>query len=67
MKDAVTPGSDKEPGSTRLVATLGFAGLLSGLIIVSVFEANFINIRWARAFRTGSARRRATTGPSSGV
>jgi len=29
----------REPGSTRLVATLGLAGLLSGLIIVSVFEA----------------------------
>ena len=28
-----------EPGSTKLVATLGFAGLLSGLIIVSVYEA----------------------------
>lgn len=28
-----------EPGSARLVATLGLAGLLSGLIIVSVFEA----------------------------
>lgn len=29
----------REPGSIRLVATLGLAGLLSGLIIVSVFEA----------------------------
>jgi len=29
----------REPGSARLVATLGLAGLLSGLIIVSVFEA----------------------------
>jgi len=28
-----------EPSTTRLVATLGFAGLLSGLIIVTVFEA----------------------------
>lgn len=28
-----------EPSSTRLVATLGLAGLLSGLIIVSVYEA----------------------------
>lgn len=29
----------REPGSARLVATLGLAGLLSGLIIVSVFKA----------------------------
>jgi len=29
----------REPGSARLVATLGLVGLLSGLIIVSVFEA----------------------------
>ncbi|MGB5833490.1 MAG: FMN-binding protein [Thiohalocapsa sp.] len=28
-----------EPSSTRLVATLGLAGLLSGLIIVTVYEA----------------------------
>jgi electron transport complex protein RnfG len=28
-----------EPSSLRLVATLGLAGLLSGLIIVSVYEA----------------------------
>ena len=34
----------KEPGSARLVATLGFAGLLSGLIIVSVFEATLPTI-----------------------
>lgn len=33
-----------EPGSTRLVATLGIAGLLSGLIIVSVFEATLPGI-----------------------
>ena len=33
-----------EPSSTRLVATLGFAGLLSGLIIVSVFEATLPTI-----------------------
>lgn len=33
-----------EPGSTRLVATLGLAGLLSGLIIVSVFEATLPTI-----------------------
>ncbi len=31
--------SPQEPSSARLVATLGLAGLLSGLIIVSVFEA----------------------------
>lgn len=29
----------REPGSARLVVALGLAGLLSGLIIVSVFEA----------------------------
>lgn len=33
-----------EPSSTRLVATLGFAGLLSGLIIVSVYEATLPGI-----------------------
>jgi electron transport complex protein RnfG len=34
----------EEPGSARLVATLGVAGLLSGLIIVSVFEATLPTI-----------------------
>ena len=34
----------EEPGSARLVATLGLAGLLSGLIIVSVFEATLPTI-----------------------
>ena len=33
-----------EPTSARLVATLGFAGLLSGLIIVSVYEASLPTI-----------------------
>ena len=33
-----------EPTSTRLVATLGLAGLLSGLIIVSVYEATLPTI-----------------------
>lgn len=33
-----------EPGSTKLIATLGFAGLLSGLIVVSVFEATLPTI-----------------------
>lgn len=33
-----------EPSSTRLIATLGLAGLLSGLIIVSVFEATLPTI-----------------------
>ena len=33
-----------EPTSTRLVATLGFAGLLSGLIIVTAFEATLPTI-----------------------
>lgn len=35
---------DTEPTSARLVATLGFAGLLSGLIIVSVYEATLPGI-----------------------
>jgi len=34
----------QEPSSARLVATLGFAGLLSGLIIVSVFEVTLPTI-----------------------
>jgi len=33
-----------ESSSARLVATLGFAGLLSGLIIVSIFEATLPTI-----------------------
>ena len=33
-----------EPSSARLVATLGFAGLLSGLIIVAVYEATLPTI-----------------------
>lgn len=33
-----------EPGSLRLVATLGLAGLLSGLIIVAVYEATLPSI-----------------------
>ena len=33
-----------EPTSTRLVATLGLAGLLSGLIIVAVYEATLPTI-----------------------
>lgn len=33
-----------EPSSTRLVATLGLAGLLSGLIIVSTYEATLPRI-----------------------
>lgn len=33
-----------EPSSAKLVTTLGFAGLLSGLIIVSVFEATLPTI-----------------------
>ncbi len=39
-----TPSKTHEPGSTRLVATLGFAGLLSGLILVSVYEATLPTI-----------------------
>lgn len=40
-----TPGCDSpEPSSTRLVATLSIAGLLSGLIIVSVYEATLPTI-----------------------
>ncbi len=38
------PVKGSEPSSARLVATLGFAGLLSGLIIVSVFEATLPTI-----------------------
>jgi electron transport complex protein RnfG len=37
--DAKTIAERGEPSSLRLVATLGLAGLLSGLIIVSVYEA----------------------------
>jgi len=37
--DAKTIAERNEPSSLRLVATLGLAGLLSGLIIVSVYEA----------------------------
>jgi electron transport complex protein RnfG len=33
-----------EPGSAKLVATLGLAGLLSGLIVASVFEATLPTI-----------------------
>jgi len=42
-----------EPSSARLVATLGFAGLLSGLIIVSVFETTLpaINAYKAKVVR----------------
>ena len=39
-----TPVAGAEPGSARLVATLAFAGFLSGLIIVSVFEATLPTI-----------------------
>ena len=38
------PVKTAEPGSTRLVATLSFAGLLSGLIIVLVYEATLPTI-----------------------
>ena len=38
------PEKGTEPSSARLVATLSFAGLLSGLIIVSVFEATLPTI-----------------------
>ncbi|MCB2264275.1 MAG: FMN-binding protein [Candidatus Thiosymbion ectosymbiont of Robbea hypermnestra] len=34
----------REPGSARLIATLGLAGLLSGLLIVFVFEATLPTI-----------------------
>ncbi len=39
-----TTHGGSEPTSARLVATLGFAGLLSGLIIVAVFEATLPTI-----------------------
>jgi electron transport complex protein RnfG len=35
----------QEPSSFRLIATLGIAGLLSGLIIVSVYEATLPTIK----------------------
>ena len=38
-------GGKQEPSSFRLVATLGIAGLLSGLIIVSVYEATLPTIQ----------------------
>ena len=38
-----------DPSSARLVATLGFAGLLSGLIIVSVYEATLPRIEAYKA------------------
>jgi len=41
---AETSLNGAEPTSTRLVTTLGFAGLLSGLIIVTVFEATLPSI-----------------------
>ena len=45
MKNRTQPPiKNVEPGSSRLVATLGFAGLLSGLIIVSVYEATLPTI-----------------------
>jgi len=44
MSAAFPPTPAAEPGSVRLVATLGLAGLLSGLIIVSVFEATLPTI-----------------------
>jgi electron transport complex protein RnfG len=44
MKEPKTAIKSTEPSSTRLVATLGLAGLLSGLIIVSVFEATLPTI-----------------------
>ncbi len=38
------PSKSADPGSARLVATLAFAGLLSGLIIVTAFEATLPTI-----------------------
>jgi len=44
MKTAPPTVSNAEPSSARLIATLGLAGLLSGLIIVTVFEATLPTI-----------------------
>lgn len=44
MKPAQPMLSQAEPGSARLIATLGLAGLLSGLIIVTAFEATLPTI-----------------------
>lgn len=44
MNTAAPISPDTEPGSARLIATLGLAGLLSGLIIVFVFEATLPTI-----------------------
>ncbi len=44
-----TIARDTGPSSTRLVATLGLAGLLSGLIIVSVYEASLPRIEAYKA------------------
>ncbi len=41
---ASEPAKADEPTSTRLVTTLGLAGLLSGLIIVAVYEATLPTI-----------------------
>jgi electron transport complex protein RnfG len=38
------PSRAAEPGAARLIATLGIAGLLSGLIIVTAFEATLPTI-----------------------
>ncbi len=47
----------EEPSSFRLVATLGLAGLLSGLIIVSVYEATLPAIEAYKARVLREARR----------
>jgi electron transport complex protein RnfG len=44
---AATPAA--EPSSARLVATLGLAGLLSGIIIVAVYEATLPSIEAYKA------------------
>ncbi len=44
MNTAPPTTTNAEPGSARLIVTLGLAGLLSGLIIVTVFEATLPTI-----------------------
>lgn len=45
MMDATQPVPKAvEPSSVRLVATLAFAGFLSGLIIVTAFESTLPSI-----------------------
>lgn len=53
MTSATTPAQPRETSSARLVATLGAAGLLSGLILVGAYEVTLprIEANEARALR----------------